>query len=406
MSPESKREFVPVEGEDYIIDLYAIARIDDHGLPQDQIAKAINEQRKKYHPDRYEGLAEEHRASAERTTVLLNRAKAVLGDPERRQEYDQVLNDWDGLVSRDGTPMYTSEAAQKFELTQMSEEEIEARQGSMFASVAEFMGYAPDAVNDLTAAIEALEAADPNSPALSGLRSQLTEALLTQDEMLSLQEDLDKEVMGIDISLTAERHQVGHDYLEETTAALERAIEAETEARFNRLALESGVATTRLALISGADQAVVEGERTEIVEPTDKDKQIIRENLEKFAASVLESSRKRIDLAERIIENEDLIYPEEDLQDEFKEDLIVVVQRVHSTVGNVQSIGPVQQGDVLHQTLIHVRITDKGVITGMSEPDDESTKAIEEERYKDLIEAGHNIVIFENKTQLEIIYIF
>ena len=93
-----------VEGEDYLIDRYAILRV-LRDATTEQIQTAFKEQIKQWHPDRLQGLAPELQAQAERRSALLNEARDTLVDPERRSAHDAKLASWKKGVSKDGVPV-------------------------------------------------------------------------------------------------------------------------------------------------------------------------------------------------------------------------------------------------------------------------------------------------------------
>ncbi|MDB5186162.1 MAG: hypothetical protein JWL85_685, partial [Candidatus Saccharibacteria bacterium] len=95
--------YEPKEGVDYIVDMYAIAGVAQEATPE-ELKRSLNERTREYHPDRLQGVAPEFRSKGERMAILLNKARHILLDSERRAEYDEILGAWDGPLSTDGIP--------------------------------------------------------------------------------------------------------------------------------------------------------------------------------------------------------------------------------------------------------------------------------------------------------------
>ena len=91
-------------GTDYLIDYYALLGLEREADPA-AIKSAYHEKQRQYHPDRYEGLAPELKARAEEKSRLFAEVYATLSDPARRATYDRRLAEWQGPISRDGTPI-------------------------------------------------------------------------------------------------------------------------------------------------------------------------------------------------------------------------------------------------------------------------------------------------------------
>ncbi|HSX35461.1 MAG TPA: hypothetical protein VLH84_00840 [Patescibacteria group bacterium] len=96
------------EGIDYIPNFFVIAGVDpaeeNEGVIRDQLDARLRE----YHPDRVDDLAPEFRARAAVMGPLLTRARTILRDPVRRADHRQLLEEWDGPISIDGTPWNAS----------------------------------------------------------------------------------------------------------------------------------------------------------------------------------------------------------------------------------------------------------------------------------------------------------
>jgi DnaJ-class molecular chaperone len=107
---EEVRSYEPRDGVDYLVDLYGVTGV-PHDASPDDIKGALKERSLEYHPDRLTGLAPEFRVRAERMILLINRARVVLLDDEKRVAYDTILDSWEGPVSTDGTPVLDLAAA-------------------------------------------------------------------------------------------------------------------------------------------------------------------------------------------------------------------------------------------------------------------------------------------------------
>ncbi|MCC6952803.1 MAG: DnaJ domain-containing protein [Deltaproteobacteria bacterium] len=94
----------PRAGVDYLVDYYAVLRV-ARGASAGEIKQAFKLRRAEYHPDRLEGMAEELRSRATNHSTLLNEAYAVLGNSQKRADYDNQLSSWQGPLSTDGMPI-------------------------------------------------------------------------------------------------------------------------------------------------------------------------------------------------------------------------------------------------------------------------------------------------------------
>lgn len=88
-------------GVDYLIDYYALLGVARTASPE-EITLAFRKKQMEYHPDRFQGLAPELLARAEHRSNLLNTARAILADQDRRATYDSELANWKGPLSKRG----------------------------------------------------------------------------------------------------------------------------------------------------------------------------------------------------------------------------------------------------------------------------------------------------------------
>lgn len=91
-----------------LVDHYAVLAI-ARGATPDQIKKAWSKLQTLYHPDKNHGLPEHLVKLAEEKLKEINAAKAVLLDPEKRAELDQLLNESE-KGSAPATPAFVPEA--------------------------------------------------------------------------------------------------------------------------------------------------------------------------------------------------------------------------------------------------------------------------------------------------------
>lgn len=96
----------PIEGIDYIVDHYTVIGI-DRTATQEEINTAFRNQIRQNHPDVVARASQEIQQQAIHKTIVLNNAHEILSDPVRRQDYDQILTDWEGPISESGHPVIT-----------------------------------------------------------------------------------------------------------------------------------------------------------------------------------------------------------------------------------------------------------------------------------------------------------
>ena len=294
--------YEPVEGVDYLIDLYAVASV-PQDAEVDELKQAINARLKEYHPDRLQGLAPEFQDKGERMARLLNRAKTILLDPESRAEYDEVLTEWDGPVSKDGRAVITIGRHMRAEATGKSPEEVEAGIASQIPQIESLTGYSASQLSFIEKMVEQASDEAPDD-----LREAYEEALLRQDRALAIEEANRGDLIGIP-SMEGSRYTATLDYAEDKMQAIETARKVYKE-EFVTAAL--GGVSTRLALLAGesapeTSSALVSAESIEL--PAYFDEQ---------AAKIKEIAKKRQSVAEKRLANFRPTYPEIDLQDEAK----------------------------------------------------------------------------------------
>ncbi len=355
--------YEPVEGVDYLIDLYAIANV-PHEVKQDEINLAINARLKEYHPDRLQGLAPEFREKGERMARLLNRAKTILLDPESRSQYDEVLSEWDGPLSKDGRPVVVIGRLARAEAASKSPEEVEAGIASQIPQIESMTGYSASQLSFLE---KMVQQAGDDAP--DDLLQAYEAALLSQDRALAIEEANRGDLLGIP-SMEGTRYIATLDYAEDKAHAIETAQKAYKE-EFITAAI--GGVSTRLALLAGestpeTSTTLVSPEPIEL--PTYFDEQ---------AAKIKEIAEKRQVIVEKRLANLKPTYPEIELQDEAQQTLAL-------------RFGSVWLGLIVD--------TEKQSVNSVDIPSD-IKQLLSEEDYVTVIQNGFNVMTIEPLDQLD-----
>ena len=302
-------EHEPREGVDYLVDLYAVSGVELGAAPED-IKHAINERSMQYHPDRLQGLAPEFQSKGERITALLNRARAILLQPESKAEYDQMLAEWEGPISTTGEAVVTADWFEKAKVRGMSPDEIEAGMSHTVEQIHQLSGYNPGLLEFLEKQI-----ADAGEHVPAELRAQYDRALHDKDSILSVEETERARLIGLNNS--NEPTVASLDYAETVKSAIEQA-------RTEHIAVEErralGGIATRLALLAGEPQPSSElaAHTTQAVLPP---------FFEAQAAKVQSIAEERATIAEQRMVNLQPDYPEPELQTERKNKLALGLKK-------------------------------------------------------------------------------
>ena len=94
----------PVHGKDYLIDYYAVLGVPRDADP-DALRAAYIKLRQQWNPDRVQGMAQQIVEQTTKKAALVTEAYKVLGDPEKRAEFDRKLTNWAGPISTSGNPV-------------------------------------------------------------------------------------------------------------------------------------------------------------------------------------------------------------------------------------------------------------------------------------------------------------
>lgn len=293
--------YEPREGIDYIVDFYAVAGIEPEA-DGSYINKAINKQVAQYHPDRLVGLAPELQARGERMSRLLNKARGILVDPEKRSQYDEIRTGWTGPLSKTGDPVITVSRAVQAEMAMKSAEEVEQSFLDGDDQVDTLAKYSQSRLDFLE---KMMEAAGDNVP--DDLRHQYEEALLEYDRNLSIKEAQRGDLLGL-TDLSNKGYRASLSYGEDVVLEIEAAKDTQLE---ELRAIAMGKTARKLELLSGETAAA----STELVDPATIRLPVYFETVAEQVKGIAE---KRKSVAEKRLENYKPTYPEAELQADAK----------------------------------------------------------------------------------------
>ena len=294
-------EYEPKEGVDYLVDLYAVIGVDST-IDNDELRKALNQRSVEYHPDKLQGVAPEFQQKGERMIRLLNRARAILLDTDKRQAYDHILSEWQGPISDDGTPIITMNRYTKMLYEQQSFDEISAEMDTKSQRIREALGYSPNRLAFIQERITELQQAGKDIP--QNVRDEYEDALLQYDRTLAVDEAERSQVLDLqDINDIGYRATL--DYATKINEHIEAAKHTVIE---QRKILALGGVSTQLALLSG------ERNDTQTHQDTDPINIELPAYYEPLARSVQDIAIKRQDIVHKRLENFVPTYPTEHLQ--------------------------------------------------------------------------------------------
>lgn len=299
-------KYVPQEGADYIVDLYQIADV-----PQDAdaevIRSALNARAFEYHPDRLEGLAPEFQDRGERMAILLNRARTILLDDKRRQEYDGILEAWDGPISSDGTPVMRIDDMLRAEMAASTTDEIEAVFDAQREQAASMVKHDPTQQALFARMLDTVEGEDAE-----GVRRAYDSALFAEDQVLAIEEYERGRLIG----LTGNgRYETTIGYAEKVKLAIESVREEQIDDR-RRRAL--GGVSARLALLAGEADAA-----SEPAEILTAESVILPHYFESQAERIAKLATKREEILARRLEIFQPTYPLAEVQTQAHPDFAI-----------------------------------------------------------------------------------
>jgi hypothetical protein len=355
----------PKEGIDYIVDLYAVAGASQEATPE-ELKQSLNERTREYHPDRLQGVAPEFRTKGERMAVLLNKARHILLDGERRGEYDEILGAWDGPLSTDGTPVITMNRALQMDMADKTPDEIEGVFTAQAAQIEGMTGYNPSRLSFLESLIE-----KSGGEVDDALRTEYEDALLQRDRTLAIQEAERSRLLGLP-DIEKDRYVAALGYGEQ----IEERVETARTERKEQLQMQAlGGVSTRLALLAG------DGAPTEAgaIIPADTTLELPA-YFDTQAAKVKEIAKEREGISEKRLANYLPSYPEAELQTEFREDLAIGVS------------GKMWLGAKIDTEELHANIA--GLPNDVKE-------LLEQDDFKAVIEKGFNVLTIEPLEQID-----
>jgi curved DNA-binding protein CbpA len=299
--------YEPQEGVDYLIDLYQVA-----GVSQDADAHAvrgaINSMLKEYHPDRLDGLAPEFRSKGERMSILLNRAKTILLDTEKREVYDQILATWELPISNDGTPIVRIKDMIRAEAAGKSSEELEVGFTKQSIEVAAMVKHNPNQQALLAKLYEAASGEDAND-----LRGVYDAALFAEDQVLAIEEAERGQLLGLKAN---DRYETSLGYAGDMQRMIEE-VRQEQEQDYQRRAL--GGVGAQLALLAGETPAEYGG----TILPTGS---ALPHYFDEQVKKVSEIAMKREEILEKRLEIFEPDYPIAEMQSETKPRFVVGIE--------------------------------------------------------------------------------
>lgn len=360
-------EYQPREGVDYIVDLYQIAAV-PQDAESDVVKQALHARALEYHPDRLQGLAPEFREKGEHMARLLNRAKVVLLDDEKRSEYDEILAGWEGPISADGTPVIRLDDSIRAEMALKSPEEIEASFTAYRERVADMVKHNPKHQAMLGRMLETAEGEEAEE-----IREAYDAALFAEDQVLAIEEAERGKLVGL---ATDGRYESSLDYTGKTKQATEAA---RTEQKAEHMRRSLGGVSARLALLAGDSNASTDVGTTQMSGE-------LPHYFDDQAERIVELAAKREELLAKRLEIFQPTYPIAELQVEAHPDFIVGV--TGGKDGTYAWLG--FNFDKEHATLASVDL-----------PED-IQQLLAKGEFGQVYNSGFNILIFATKEQIEV----
>jgi len=358
--------YEPKEGVDYIVDLYSVVGLSQEATPE-ELKHSLNERTMEYHPDRLQGAAPEFRSKGERMAMLLNRARHILLDGERRAEYDEILSTWNGPLSTDGTPVITVNRALQMDIADMTPEQIEDIFTAQTTQIEAVTGYKPSRLSFLESLIE-----KAGGEVDDAIRQEYEDALLQRDRTLAIQEAERSRLLGLP-DIEKDRYVAALGYGDQIE---ERVDSTRTELKEQLQMQVLGGVSTRLALLAG-DNAPKESNaiipsNTSLALPA---------YFEDQATKVMEIAKEREAISEKRLSIFQPSYPEAELQTKFREDLVIGVS------------GSLWLG---------VKIETEELQANFGDLPDDVVELLEQGDFKTVIEKGFNVLTIELLEHIDI----
>lgn len=365
--------YQPQEGVDYITDLYQVADVAQDAAATD-IKQALNARAREYHPDRLEGLAPEFRQKGERMVCLLNRARTILLDEDKRAEYDVILGEWEGPVSSDGTPTITVDADYRANLSMLEPDAIEAAFAAKRTQLEEMVKHNPKQQAMLKRLYEAADGEDAEE-----LREAYDAALFAEDQVLAIDETERGRLIGLTHN---PRYETALGYGDSVQLAIEDAKDVLTE-DYQRRAV--GGVGMRLALLAGetpSEQSTQDVVPAAAVLPAFFDEQ---------AKKVEELARQREALLEKRLEIFQPKYPVAEVQTEARPNFAIGV--VNDQTGEFVAWVGFNFSAELAKIELSVALTNVEI------PEDIQA-LLDAGEYEQAYNAGFNVLTFATKDQI------
>lgn len=373
---EEVRAYEPRDGVDYLVDLYGVTGV-PHDAFMDDIRGALRDRSLEYHPDRLAGLAPEFRARGERMALLINRARVVLLDDEKRDEYDGILASWEGPISTDGTPILDLNAAVRTVMARHDPEEIETAFTAQYEQAAAAHKANPKrrVMHERMLAVAEAEGGED----VEELREALDEDLLAEEGALSLSAEERGRLLGL-AGESLREPALGH--AAQVRLAIEGARTVVAEEHQRRVL---GGVSTRLALLAGdsASEGVAAGTSAEIVASAGP----LPRYFDDQAEQVAKIAERREEILTKRLEIFEPTYPMAEMQSEAQSGFVLGV------------INPDAQD---HTTWLAFTFDpDTLELTNFNTPDD-LAELLTHDDFEQVYTNGYNIVTLRLKDHIEI----
>lgn len=305
-------DYEPRVGVDFIYDYYSIIGADTEDTP-DRIDEALIASLSEYHPDRVARAAAEFRTRAEHMVRIINDAKIILLDEDKRAEYNEILASWEGPISRDGTPILSIGSAMRAVMSRKGSDEVEA----IFAgSQAEMTRVSRANASRRAMHARLLAAAEAvGSDDVAELRAALEEDLFVEESVLATTEAERSRLLGLPID-DSMRLAIG--YAGSVTESIDGARTRVAEEHKRRVL---GSVSTRLAILSGHSA----GEPGEPGMELDTVTGLLPTYFEDQAKQVGELARQREEILLERLRIVEPTYPISEVQTELKPNFVVGV---------------------------------------------------------------------------------